>query len=129
MRPANTEDIVEGVPALTGPAAGRRAAERQDSRSRQEGRRGLAPGLGVVWRQGWGWLGAGAGAGTRASACGWSRERRGQAVPLGDRSADPPRGGRGQDLVDREWLCLPLSAPLAWPLRPLSARFPRLASL
>src|SRR5215831_13274790 len=40
-----------------------------------------------------------------------------------------PQRGRGQDLVDRDWLCLPLSAPLAWLLRPLSARFPRLASL
>src|SRR5262245_59031338 len=58
----------------------------------------------------------------------WAPERRGQAVPWGI-GRPIPQSGRGQDLVDREWLCLPLSAPLAWLLRPLSARFPRLASL
>src|SRR5215470_6386417 len=69
MRPANAEEIVEGVPALTGPAAGRRAQlnARLPGRGKRSGVAwrqdwgGLASGLGVGWRQDWGGLAPGPG--------------------------------------------------------------------
>src|SRR5215469_8366111 len=73
------------------------------------------------------------------SGCPAHGQGRGRAQPLGRHGsggislADPPRRPGRQALVERgwlRWLCLPLSAPLAWPLvRPLSAFSPRLASL
>src|SRR5262245_2072090 len=100
-------------PRSPGRQMGRRAARRRASSPRREGR-GLVPGVG-------------AGSPGSFVGCQGGTPRSGRSPGGSDRPI--PQGGRGQDLVDRDWLCLPLSAPLALLLRPLSARFPRLASL